>query len=388
MLDVTCIENSRSVATCSADGSIHVWRVDLASSKSSSRPSVSPADHSPQRNTTSSSSSNSSIIKTLACSDGPVVGIQHFCGDVASVLSYITQSGKLNGWDLRASKDSFSFAIRPDLGYPTSMTTAPDRNWMCVGTSLGYICLWDLRYGVMCNLWRHSSKSPIYRLACCKPSSSGSRSTGANRELIMPHTEGANLFVSSGDNEAAVWSIPEGGECIKCFRAAPITSRVNNTTQLSELHEIPIPSSPLAPLKGPHVNNDGITVNDGFHPTVRAIMGRISQNSTSYLVTAGTDRYIRYWDLSSPSKCFTISGVDAAQPKSIYETPQSLSLRGKLYMCYDSDVPSPQATLQSQIPIREHRGPYIPTMRYKVIIAYYLFKLIFDMYNQYLGFYT
>lgn len=48
------------------------------------------------------------------------------------------------------------------------MTTSPDRNWVCLGTSKGFISLFDIRYQMPCKLWRHSAHSAIHRLACCK----------------------------------------------------------------------------------------------------------------------------------------------------------------------------------------------------------------------------
>jgi WD40 repeat protein len=56
--------------------------------------------------------------------------------------------------------------------------------------------------------------------------------------------------------------------------------------------------------------------------SIRALMGRISNSNSSavsYLITGGTDKQIRYWDFSSPGKCFTMSGLAPAQPKPLYE---------------------------------------------------------------------
>lgn len=335
-----------------------MWRVDVGALKTAKTLSN---ESSPVK-TSSMSASNTPgmpVIKTLDCSEGPVVGVQHFSGDVASVVSFITQGGKIHGWDLRSRQEAFEYTVRPELGYPMSITTSPDRNWLCVGTSEGYISLWDIRYNVMCKLWRHSSKSPVHRLATVKSIPNARNSS--NRDAIMPYTEGAYLFVAAGRNEAAVWGIPEGGECLKCFRSMPVTS-TKYSNNLSELHDIPIPSSTMMPFQSQHTQKVSPSV-EYDDPTVRAIMGRISQSTTSYVITAGTDRYIRYWDLASPNRCFTVSGLDAAQPKPVYETPSPPNLKGKLFVCYDSDIPSSQATLQSQIPIREHRGPVVPTMR-------------------------
>jgi hypothetical protein len=33
---------------------------------------------------------------------------------------------------------------------------------------------------------------------------------------------GEYLFVAAGTNEAAVWGLPDAGECLKCFRTVPL----------------------------------------------------------------------------------------------------------------------------------------------------------------------
>ncbi len=53
------------------------------------------------------------------------------------------------------------------------MTIAPDRNWIAVGSSRGYVSLFDIRYNACSRLWRHSGEGPIHRLACCKSLAGG-----------------------------------------------------------------------------------------------------------------------------------------------------------------------------------------------------------------------
>jgi phosphoinositide-3-kinase regulatory subunit 4 len=141
-----------------------------------------------------------------------ITALQHYTGDVVSVIVSCTQRGQVSGWDLRAALEPFRLTVRPELGYPTSMTVAPDRCWLAVGTSRGFVALFDLRYQVMCRLWRHSSCSAIVRLACCKglPAGGGGASStsrkdgaaaGTGRESLPP-SDGAYLFVAAGDNEA------------------------------------------------------------------------------------------------------------------------------------------------------------------------------------------
>lgn len=369
-MDACIIENSHSVATCSDSGAVHVWRVDLGGvggKRAHSHYTAQSAESSPvpppSRQAASTLAWGTSVIKTLDCDEGPVLGVQHYTGDCASVLAFVSRKGLVHGWDLRSSQEAFQYNIRPELGYPMSMVCSPDRNWICVGTSQGYISLWDIRYNSMCKLWRHSSGSAIHRLACAK-SSPNIQST---REGVLASSEGAYMFVAAGNNEAAVWGVPEGGECLKCFRSVSMSAARTAMASLPVLHDIPIPAHPLAPFQGEHVkymNRNPINMDNSY--AVRGLVGRVSHSTASYLVTAGTDHSIRYWDFTTPTRCFTVSGLEAAQPKPVYETPPNPSLRGKLFLCYDSAVPSVKATLQSQLPLRELRGTLPPVANYKV----------------------
>jgi hypothetical protein len=58
------------------------------------------------------------------------------------------------------------------------MTIAPDRNWIAVGSSKGYISLFDVRFNTCSKLYHHSNGSAIHRLACCKSLSGGNNSGG------------------------------------------------------------------------------------------------------------------------------------------------------------------------------------------------------------------
>jgi len=370
ILDVAMVENSHSVASCSDDGTIHVWRVDLECNKSSSSSNSQVQngqnlDAAALPRPSATTVLGSTVIKRLNPNEGPILGVQHFSSDVASVLTYCTLGGKLHSWDLRSSQEPFSYDIRPELGFPTSMTASPDRNWMCIGTSKGFIGLWDVRYNTMCQLWKHSAGVPIQRLASAKGHTARNHTPG--RQDALPSAEGGYLFVAAGLNEAAVWGVPDGGECLKCFRSVPMLASSRSSPQeLPSLIDIPIPSHSLAPFESSHVSAGGTNFfNSYINPlektlSVRAIMGRISHSSTSYLITAGTDHHIRYWDFNTPSRCFTVSGLNAAQPKPVYESPQAPHMKGKLFMCYDSKVPTPEATLQAQLPVREYRGVTAP----------------------------
>jgi phosphoinositide-3-kinase regulatory subunit 4 len=393
VLGVCCLENSHSVATCADDGSLHVWRVDMSNPHRAS--TIDPNGSGGVSDGTGMGSANAtgnprlqgkisaSELKIVKSDEGPVMAVNHFNGDITSVLTYITQQGGIYGHDLRCCGDAFKFSMRPELGHLSSMTIAPDRNWVCVGTSRGYIGLWDIRYGMMAKLWRHSARSTVHRIACCKAlprgllghnamsSVSPAGGPGGVKDFVMQSTEGAYLFVAAGINEAAVWGIPEGGECYKCFRSIPISAANEPIRPLPYLEDIDIPRHPLAPVHSAYLSAGsefGTVPTSATDPSFRAIMGRISHTGTSYLVTAGSDAMIRYWDFSTPAKCFTVSGLLPAQPRPILSAPTHVNdgVYGKLFVSHDSALPSADAILQAQLPQREGRGAQLPSQGFKV----------------------
>lgn len=122
--------------------------------------------------------------------------------------------------------------------------------------------------------------------------------------------------------------MPEAGECYKCFRTVPLDASRAPAAPLPVLRDIQLPRHPHAPvseaMRSVVNGSNSNSSSSGSGHSVRAIIGRISQSNLSYLVTAGTDRSIRFWDFVSPGKCYTVSGLEAAQPKSIFDMPKLL----------------------------------------------------------------
>jgi len=192
----------------------------------------------------------------------------------------------------------------------------------------------------------------------------------------MFQSEGAFLFVAAGNNEAAVWGIPEGGECCKCFRSVSLDACRGPVAPLPSLEEIALPRRLHAAIPFQDTVRSYAAPRD---ESVRAIIGRISQSNMSYLVTAGTDRSIRFWDFAAPSRCYTISGLEAAQPKAIFDAPKlNDGSSGKLFVCYVAATPSADKILQMHLPAREGRGIVLPSPNAKVCTLYCLLCVVRD----------
>ncbi|CAN0001344.1 unnamed protein product, partial [Phaeothamnion confervicola] len=220
IVDACMCEGSHSVASASSDGTVHVWRVDLARSSSRSGsvgggsyggysgggylgsysgygadgsgasdaengylsapplgvPRAALAPGSTGGNTIGSSGVGddgplrvncTALVRSVAPGEGACLTVQQFNTDLSSLLIYSTQAGNVHACDLRARREPWVLRSRPELGYLTAVSpgTASDRGWLCSGTSRGYVLLWDLRFPLLVSLWRHSFGGPIHRLA-------------------------------------------------------------------------------------------------------------------------------------------------------------------------------------------------------------------------------
>lgn len=314
-----------------------------------------------------------STVQSIESKEGSVLSVQHYNSDICSVLSYATERGGVHGWDLRASKEAFNLPMRPELGMSTCLSLSPDRNWICVGTSEGYLALWDIRFNSLAKLWRHSSCATIHRIACARGSRGGS-AVPLPKGNTLYGTNGAYLFVAAGNNEAAVWGIPEGGECIRCFRSIPLDDSRKPLASLPTLDEVSLNSRhPSAPIF--HAIKNISSKLPIRSDSIRSLLGRVSssKSSSSYLITSGTDASIRYWDFADAENCYTVTGPGLAQPKGIFDIPRLgrvdknySHVDNRLMVCYVTSPPSQSKIVQSQLPQRESRGIVPASTSFKV----------------------
>jgi WD40 repeat protein len=155
------------------------------------------------------------------------------------------------------------------MGVIQSFTADPSNvNWLVLGTNLGYLCGWDIRFGIPFKEWRTPSKSPIYDII-----PNQSLSSGNNHSIICASAPGDFQF----------WDL-ESGECKNIFISSDKIG----------VEEIGVQALPAEKDLFCDVNTTADT-------KVRAIL---NPKGTDILLSAGIDPILSFWDLSYAQNSF------------------------------------------------------------------------------------
>lgn len=343
--DLVMIEGSHSVASAGSDGSVHVWRVDLVSSSSTNLPD---ANRSQRR------VAGSTDIKRIDPSEGEVLAVNQFNNKGSSLLTYATESGFIHSWDLRSAREPFCLKSSQDIGYITNMAIGSDRNWIVVGTNKGFISLWDLRFHQIMKLWKHSRSSPINRLATSfvPPPQSwvGKRSISVDSK---PY-----IFVASGSNECAMFDATTG-HCSECFRTVEYKSKSPSSRidGVPALNDVSLSSSARRKSllsQGKESSRLSDVITSSFQ-TVNCMVGSTGNSDHSFLITGGSDRRIRFWDFSIPSKCHVTNGLDPIQPRPSFERID-YNNNSRLMLCHQAPAPATSEVDSFRVPRKLFQG--------------------------------
>ncbi|KAG8300620.1 phosphoinositide-3-kinase, regulatory subunit 4 [Homalodisca vitripennis] len=182
--------------------------------------------------------------------EGAAVDISHYGSESQSVLVYATMLGCIIGWDLRAP--GIAFKMENDLrkGVISAMCLDSRQCYLALGTSSGYHTVWDLRFQMPVTTF------PQHRL---------DRSPKRVRRLVRHPSESSWLLsASQGHNEVTMWNMESGNRQVILW------------------------ASPAPPLSTTQAN-------------IHSVCGMYAANvdRSPFLLTAGSDQRIRYWDLDS-----------------------------------------------------------------------------------------
>ncbi|KAF0433331.1 ARM repeat-containing protein [Gigaspora margarita] len=273
---MTFIDSTHCIAAASDNGSIHIFRVDYSAA-------VPAPKYGKLQN-----------VKETYLSGEYAVAMEHYDTGTESILLYATSKGSICGLDLRTMQVMWKFENPKSHGVITAMVSDKKHRWLLIGTSRGIFTLWDLRFRIQIRSWVHPTKSRISRL------------------LLHPQIGNQKwwVIVAAGKNEISIWDI-EKVECKEVFGVRADEKIGGVSLDMFKAVEPPGPNDIL---------RSAFTAHESSFSADNSIRAVLYPHECSYMITAGSDRKIRFWDNNRIEDSYVIVGSDADEVRPTYNT--------------------------------------------------------------------
>ncbi|PIA88879.1 putative serine/threonine-protein kinase VPS15 [Cercospora beticola] len=309
------VDATHSFVCAGSDGSVHVVRVDVHESQDKStrygKLRIIREWHVPTTN---------------AAGEHAVFS-EHFRGESASTLVLATNLGRILAIDLRYMSIIFDLQNPPHHGTPTSFCMGRKHDWLIVGTSLGVLDLWDIRFHCRLRSWTFPNATPITRLQL-HPSR---RSSKRNRFCVTGGT---------GPGEITVWDA-EKGICLEVIRPSFPGGEERNNIRDYELKNVEDERDGLLGRIAAESSTKAVHHTVSFFGAQPSVKDPDVQHS--YAITGGPDGKVRFWDTDRLEGCRLVCGASSPDEKPVYTFSQ-LSMDCRLL----SEKP-PDATVSASV---------------------------------------
>ncbi|KAK4166067.1 Serine/threonine-protein kinase ppk19 [Cladorrhinum sp. PSN259] len=284
VLALCFVENTHSFVSCATDGSVHVSKVESVFTGAGFR------------------YAKIRLLREYQLDDGEyAVWCEHFKYEASSILILATNKSVILGIDLRNMSQLFRLENPVHHGTPTCFCIDRKRNWMVLGTSHGVLDLWDLRFRTRLKAWGVPGKGSIYRVTL---------HPGKGRGKWVCVAGG------TGQGEVTVWDL-ERTSCREVYRVS------GNKEGPKGYEQWDVDEDKPESMLGRFATNIEPSSNGNADRGVRAMLtGVVTADDQRdvrwmYMITAGSDKKIRYWDMSRIENSMVFSGL---QPDEIRPT--------------------------------------------------------------------
>lgn len=281
------IENTHCFISCASDGSVHVVKVESAMASGVTR------------------YGKLRLLREYQLpGDGDefAVWCEHFKQETNSTMVIATNRSRILGIDLRTMTLMYVLDNPVHHGTPTCFCIDRRRNWLCVGTSHGVLDLWDLRFKMRLKGWGVPGKSSIYRL-CIHP--------------IKGRGKWVCVSGGTGQGEVTVWDL-EKTLCREIYRVG------GNKEGPKGYDAWEVDEDRPEGMLGRFATTIEPTATGNADRGVRAMVvgngdgggGQQRDVRHAFMLTAGADKKLRFWDLTRIENSTVFSGmlVDEGKP--------------------------------------------------------------------------
>ncbi|OLL25379.1 putative serine/threonine-protein kinase VPS15 [Neolecta irregularis DAH-3] len=184
------------------------------------------------------------------------------------------------------------------------------KTWILIGTSRGILDLWDLRFLLRLKSWAIPGHSSIHQIGL---------------QPVRGHGRWVCIAGGTGSGEITVWDI-EKTQCREVYR----TGGGKDSGKGYEAIHIDDDENEIGRRSTVSPTLSFMTSNEIVDRGIRAIAlgkeatndGISSRNVGAHLITGGTDRKIRFWNMLKIDQSSIISGLGLEEPKPTYNNTQ------------------------------------------------------------------
>ncbi|KAI5868492.1 ARM repeat-containing protein [Durotheca rogersii] len=281
------IENTHTFVSCDTDGRVHIVKVDTVATGGGTK-------YIRQR-----------LLREYQLPTGEyTVWCEHFKQELNSVLVLATNRSRILSMDLRTMTLLYVLENPVHHGTPTCFCIDRKRNWLLLGTSHGVLDLWDLRFKMRLKGWGLPGKSAIYRLS-------------------LHPTKGRGKWVcvagGTGLGEVTVWDL-EKTQCREIYRTG------GSKEGPKEYKPWDIDEDKPESMLGRFATNIEPAASGNADRGVRAMVvgsGAMEDQRDvryGYILTGGSDKKLRFWDLIRIESSCVFSGLQNDDAKPVFVT--------------------------------------------------------------------
>lgn len=332
------LEHSHCIASASTNGTLWVHRIDV--NFDNALPNYSKPE----------------LIRQKTLNSGEYITFMtHHNTLTSSDLIYITNKCSIFTLDLRTMRTIKILKNPKHFGPLLRLCVDPKRIWLVVGTIMGYLSLWDLRFGLLLKTWKVAD-GPIHQLNVHPTQGKGrwivvAALSSIDQDPQHPthqilqvwdlelHKLVETFIVSRNTSDAAVDRFRtkheglDGDNCryshSKGLTALPAPLNASSAIELllqrnqevGHLDEKKLDTTNQAarPTRPPTVYSFviGSRYHDNMSSSGELIMmtddlnlTKVSSRPSGYIITAGEDRRIRFWDLAGPERSNVVIGLE------------------------------------------------------------------------------
>ena len=232
---------------------------------------------------------------------------------IESSLLIVTSTSVIALLDIRTIEITQRFQHPLELDVITSV--CPSQHWLVVGSATGNLSLWDLRFGLLLKSW-HASRG----ITSIQLHPSRGRGRLVMVSVKRSFTKDSPLMEVYDVETTKLVEVYE-------IRSTKPNSKSSSSAPTDSVELVPSKSALIAQLAAAR-----LPVDANVTPSVLALMvgqsfaslqlkdeeigllmsvpeaKSLPSSSPGWMITAGEDRVVRYWDLAKPSEGFVICG--------------------------------------------------------------------------------